>query len=502
MSAPARKTVFVTGTTGSMGGATLRELLGRRERFDIVTLARPSARNRKILAPYLDMPGVRIEWGDLTCYDDVARCMRGADVVLHAAALISPEADRNPEQAWKINVGSVENIIRAIRAQPDPDAIRLVSVGTVAATGDRLPPIHWGRTGDPLQPSVFDMYGCSKIAAERLVAESGLKYWVSLRQTFIAIADLTSLMDPIMFHQPLDTCIEFCTMDDSGRLLANACEDSVPEEFWRRFYNIGGGERCRLNYIELQQRSFDALGIGKLERLSERNWFATRNFHCQWYEDSDALEGYLHFRSQGIDEYLQQVKAALPAWQRIGARLVPAWLVKKFVLQPLARDHPDSTMYWLDHDRTLRISAFFRSREDWARIPAWGVAMPADPRTLPRERLDHGYDESKPAAELDLVDMQHAARFRGGSCESTSMVAGALFAPLRWRCSFGHAFEATPNLVLRGGHWCPECAPPGWNYDEQARRSPFFAQVWHSNHDSTEDNVYPRDCYKDIAAAS
>jgi NAD(P)-dependent dehydrogenase (short-subunit alcohol dehydrogenase family) len=57
MSAPARKTVFVTGTTGSMGGATLRELLGRRERFDIVTLARPSARNRKILAPYLDDAG-------------------------------------------------------------------------------------------------------------------------------------------------------------------------------------------------------------------------------------------------------------------------------------------------------------------------------------------------------------------------------------------------------------------------------------------------------------
>jgi len=291
MSAPARKTVFVTGVTGSMGGATLRELLGRRERFDIVTLARPSARNRQMLAPYLDEPGVRIEWGDLTCYDDVARCVRGADFVLHAAALISPAADRNPEQAWKINVVSAENIIRAIKAQPDPDAIKLVSVGTVAATGDRLPPIHWGRTGDPLQPSVFDMYGCSKIAAERTVAESGLKYWVSSRQTFIAIADLTSLMDPIMFHQPLDTCIEFCTMEDSGRLLANACEDSVPEEFWRRFYNIGGGERCRLNYIELQQRSFDVLGMGKLEDLTERNWFATRNFHCHWFEDSDVLAG-------------------------------------------------------------------------------------------------------------------------------------------------------------------------------------------------------------------
>src|SRR5512139_2359046 len=172
LAASEKKTVFVTGSTGSMGGATLRELLDRRDRFDIVTLARPSARNREILAPYLQEPGVRIEWGDLTCYDDVARCMHGVDFVLHAAALISPAADRNPEQAWKINVGSAENIVRAIKAQPAPDSIRLVSVGTVAATGDRLPPLHWGRTGDPLQPSVFDMYACSKIAAERVVAES------------------------------------------------------------------------------------------------------------------------------------------------------------------------------------------------------------------------------------------------------------------------------------------------------------------------------------------
>ena len=35
------------------------------------------------------------------------------------------------DRAWKINVGSAENIIRAIKAQPDPDAIKLVSVGTV-----------------------------------------------------------------------------------------------------------------------------------------------------------------------------------------------------------------------------------------------------------------------------------------------------------------------------------------------------------------------------------
>ena len=494
-----RKTVFVTGATGSMGGATLKELMARRDRFDIVTLARPSAKNRKLLAPCAGQPGVRIEWGDLTNYGDVERCVRGADVVLHPAAMISPEADRRPEQAWEINVGSAANIVKAIKAQPDPDAIRLVSVGTVAATGDRLAPIHWGRTGDPLKPSVFDTYACSKIAAERIVAESGLRYWASLRQTFIVIPDALSLMDPIMFHQPLGTCIEFCTVGDSGRLLANACEDGVPGEFWRRFYNIGGGERCRVTYMHFLERAFALLGLGRPERVMERNWFATRNFHCQWYEDSDVLESLLHFRAEGLEEALAAISANLPAWQRIGARLAPSWLVRKLVMEPLACRHPDSTMHWIRHDNAPRVSAFFGSRERWEAIPGWGVDMPADPGPLPRRRLDHGYDENKPADELDLADMQRAAAFRGGSCESPSMRRGDLFTPLGWRCAFGHAFAATPNLVLKGGHWCAECAPPGWNYARQARRSPYYAPVWYPNHGAAEDDVYPRDCVRDIA---
>jgi len=52
--------------------------------------------------------------------------------------------------------------------------------------------------------------------------------------------------------------------------------------------------------------------------------------------------------------------------------------------------------------------------------------------------------------------------------------------------------------VLKGGHWCPECAPPGWRYDEEARRNPFFAQVWYPNHGREENNVYPADCWKDV----
>ena len=129
------------------------------------------------------------------------------------------------------------------RSKPNrhTDAVKLVNIGTVAETGDRLAPIHVGRTGDPVMPSVFDYYACTKIEAERIVAESGLRYWVSLRQTFILSTETKPV--PIMFHMPLNTCFEACSLPDAGRVLVNVTRQDLPEEFWRRFYNIGGGPK-------------------------------------------------------------------------------------------------------------------------------------------------------------------------------------------------------------------------------------------------------------------
>ena len=64
-----------------MGGAALKELLGRRDRFDIVLLARPSKKNINKLKYLRGKPGVEIVWGDLTDYDSVreecSQCRQG-----------------------------------------------------------------------------------------------------------------------------------------------------------------------------------------------------------------------------------------------------------------------------------------------------------------------------------------------------------------------------------------------------------------------------------------
>ena len=46
------------------------------------------------------------------------------------------------------------------------------------------------------------------------------------------------------------------------------------------------------------------------------------------------------------------------------------------------------------------------------------------------------------------------------------------------------------NLVLRGGHWCPAELLWPWDYGEEAKRNPFFAQVWYAQHDPQEMDRY------------
>ena len=54
------------------------------------------------------------------------------------------------------------------------------------------------------------------------------------------------------------------------------------------------------------------------------------------------------------------------------------------------------------------------------------------------------------------------------------MKRGDIGSQLQWRCCFGHAFAASPTLILLAGHWYPECLEAG-NDAEVAGRSAFLA---------------------------
>ncbi|MDD4848742.1 MAG: NAD(P)-dependent oxidoreductase, partial [Bacteroidales bacterium] len=324
-----KKTIFLTGSTGIMGAAGLKEISQRLDRFNLTLLVRPSKMNRKKLAPYENNPNIRIIWGDLMNYEDMLNGVNGADYVLHVGGKVSPQCDAYPNETRTVNVTAVQHLVKAIKAQPDPDKVAFVYIGSVAQTGFRPVPYHFGRTGDPLNPSIYDHYALSKCMAERIVVESGLKKWVCLRQTGMLYTEIIlKSSDPITFHVPLDGVQEWATTEDSGRLLANVCEDFIPEEFWNRFYNISSGPDYRLTFYDFETKLLKLLSCPPPEKIFDLKWFAIRNFHSYWFTDGDELEKYTHFRANiPLEEYFEKMRGQIP-WFFAFAKIVPAFVIR------------------------------------------------------------------------------------------------------------------------------------------------------------------------------
>ena len=498
----AKQKVFVTGATGGMGFESLKQMLLDTDKQDIIILARDSEKNHKLLADYKNQPGLTIYWGDLLNKDDVAACVKEADIVLHIAAYVSPAADYYPEKAMKNNYGSTKNIIDCIKEQGRADQVKFVYIGTVAETGDRMPPIHWGRVGDPIKPSMFDYYAVSKVAAERYVIESDLKYWVSLRQTGIIGPAMSEVRDAIMFHNCFDNVLEYVSDRDSGRAMRNLCkysaEGTLDDSFWGHIYNIGGGEACRCSCYELYQAMYGKIGLTKMEYILEPKLQATRNFHGHYYLDSDKLENYLHFREDGMDyfydAFIKNLGATANAAKVIckipGGQKLMGTIMKNMFRKYASTEH--GTLHFIEDNVEDHIEAYWGSKKAWEALPESMKDMKHFNDWDKVIRLDHGYDEEKPEKELNLEDMKGAATFRGGELVSTEMETGNWTKKLTFRCAFGHTFTASPRLVLEGGHWCPVCERKSWNYGNRAKVDPFFAQVWNPLHEPDELREYPK----------
>ena len=472
-----KKTIFLTGATGNMGWAGFKELYARKDEFNIRILARKSPKNIKKLSPYMDDPSVTVIWGDLTVYEDVLNGVEGSDYVLHVGGMVSPAADYYPQKTLKVNVLSSENVARAVLEQPNADDIKVVYIGSVAQYGDRRIPFHWGRTGDPILASRYDMYSVSKCKAEKAIVDSGIRHWVSIRQTGILYPGILGAVNPTAFHVPVSGVLEWATIEDSGRLLANVCGDDVPEEFWNRFYNLSSGEQYRMSNYEFETRMLAALGLPGPEKIFEPQWFATRNFHGMWYTDADVLESYLHFRANiPVDDYFRNMKKSLP-WFYSLAFLVPAFAVKLF-LKPYAYEKGLGTQTWVKDDPE-KLEAFFGSKQEYESIRSWDdVRPPYLEKNIQKAAdkvivLDHGWDESKSLDSLTDEQLEDAAAFRGG--HFVRRIEGNM---CEWECEKGHLFMASLEYVLLGGGWCTDCDLDKWTI-ETSPSNKFVCQLKH-----------------------
>lgn len=448
----AKKTVMLTGASGHMGFHGFKELYAKKDKFNLVLLLRGSEKNRVKFKDFENDPSVRIVWGDLTNYEDVLNAVTGSDYILHVGGMVSPAADWKPYRTQKTNIGAAQNICKAVLAQPDPDAVKVCYIGTVAETGGRNYPIHWGRCGDPLKVSVYDHYAVSKCIAERVFVESGIKNWVVMRQSGILYPNILKNMDPIMFHVPINGVLEWCTVEDSGRLLANLCDEdakgNLGSDFWNHFYNIGSGKEYRISNYEFECLLLGTLGLAGPEKLFDPNWFTTKNFHGQFYADGDKLENFLHFRENlPVKDYFNRLADQVEFYFKI-PRYLPKNLVAacaKPFMKKIAKTPDFGTLDWVEKNNKQRLDIYFGGMDEWKKLPSkWEdfdiIKFDKDNSAAEQFKLDHGYDETKPESELDIEDMKQAAKFRGGECLSETMTKGDMLLSLN-----GNAATAAQN---------------------------------------------------------
>ena len=204
----AGKKVFLTGATGTMGFQGVLEMLKHPDEIELSVLVRPSSKRHsdahRQIAKFAGEGRLTVISGDLTDAGAIERGVRDADYVLHVGGMVSPYADHHPEETMRVNVGGARAIAQAVRKRPDGGrGVKVVYIGSVAQLGNRHWPNVWGRSGDPVWTSHYDVYAQSKVEAEREITEAGLPCWVSIRQTGILAPDiLMKGADPITFHVP------------------------------------------------------------------------------------------------------------------------------------------------------------------------------------------------------------------------------------------------------------------------------------------------------------
>jgi nucleoside-diphosphate-sugar epimerase len=304
--------VLLTGAFGNVGSATLEELLNKG--YEVTAFDLNNRRNRNTAHKYRKR--IEIIWGDLRRKEDLIPAIKEKDAIIHVAGIIPPIADVRPKLTEQVNVGGTENIVTVIK-EYSPHT-KLIFTSSISVYGDRVRNPFIKKT-DPFTPNIGDAYANSKIKAEKIIEESGIRYAIF---RLAAIIPTTFTLDPLMFHYPLKTSFETCHPSDVGLALTNAVEN---DEIQNGAYLIGGGEKCRKSYKEFMSDVLEIIGLGR--NLLPPEAFATEGAHCG-YLDTEESQRKLKYQRYSLIDFYRTVKKRF-------------WSIKFFIwiFRPAIRHH-------------------------------------------------------------------------------------------------------------------------------------------------------------------
>ncbi|MDY7039690.1 MAG: NAD(P)-dependent oxidoreductase, partial [Chloroflexota bacterium] len=224
------KRILITGGAGSVGRELSNALIENGDQVRIFDL------------PFMDFSvfeghaSVEIVKGDITDLETVQAAVKDMEIVVHLAALLPPNSEKNRERTFAINVGGTQNLLEAIKKEGSQSRMIFASsVATYGNTMDEEPPVRVDH-----HQSAVDIYGETKIESERIMIASGVPYTI-LRISGISIPAF--LDPPEVWPFMHDQRIEFVNRADVfTALFASVQQDKAAN----KIFNIAGGESWRM----------------------------------------------------------------------------------------------------------------------------------------------------------------------------------------------------------------------------------------------------------------
>lgn len=281
------KPVLITGGAGSVGRQLAGMLLedGRSVRiFDL---------------PFMDFSGlegeegVEVVKGDITDAAAVSSAVAGVAGVLHLAAILPPNSEKDRDFTFRVNVDGTRNIVEGMKAgSPEASLVFTSSISTYGDTSGEEPPVTIEH-----QQGAIDVYADSKIAGEEIVISSGVNY-VILRIASIAVPAFLEPPEPWPFTS--EQRVEMIHRDDVADALRNAVDSG---EAVGKVFNIAGGSSWRLTGKDYVEDFFNVMGapVDMAVYREDPGW-------NDWY-DTEESQRILRYQNRSYDDYCGQMKA-------------------------------------------------------------------------------------------------------------------------------------------------------------------------------------------------
>lgn len=493
--------IALTGVTGNMGIQVLNECLKIPDTQYKLLVLPNDKRVKNIRRQHKkDLKRIEFVFGNIASADVCRELIEGVDYVVNMAAVIPPHSDQHPEQAIECNEVGADVLATAIeQANPQP---KLIHISTMALYGNRNEKHLWGRVGDPLLISPFDLYSLTKMRGEFRILESDITTKAVIRQTAMLHSNMLSdnMSDGLMFHTCFNAPLEWSTAETSGLLIANILrkdiEHDLGDKFWGKVFNLGGGLANCVTGYDILNDGFEIIG-GSVKNFFEPRFNATRNFHGLWFYDSNVLNDMFHYQTQTTVDFWNKFKKTHGILK--AGKIVPKSWIKRLAIMGLFKS-PNSAVYWYKHNDEAKLLAYFGGISQYEKLgKKWdgfallkfgqgenGCDVDYEALRNPQNAVlpNIGYD---PEQEITFDTLKRVAELHGGRLLSAD---GAICDRLEWENSDGEKFCAKGTTVL-AGHWMnPSYKEYCWDFDRLAKTDKIYADVWYDSHDKEENNFY------------